>query len=246
VQLAIAATTQDIARTGGHPMRPTILLFDIDGTLLSAGGAGRRAVVRIFGDRFARPEVFDDVRFHGMTDRAIIRAGLERLHLPADEDAIDALCAAYLVALAIEIPRSEGFRVLPGVAALLEGLAGRAQLAVGLGTGNLREGARIKLEHAGLFHYFAFGGFGCDAEDRAALLGVGVQRGARHLNVAADACRVVVIGDTPKDVAAARAIGAASLAVATSGFTTAELMAAGATWAFADLAARGVRETLVD
>ena len=227
-------------------MQPTILLFDIDGTLLSAGGAGRRAVVRIFGDRFARPEVFDDVRFHGMTDRAIIRAGLERLHLPADEDAIDALCAAYLAALAIEIPRSEGFRVLPGVAALLEGLAGRAQLAVGLGTGNLREGARIKLEHAGLFHYFAFGGFGCDAEDRAALLSVGAQRGARHLGMAPDACRLVVIGDTPKDVAAARAIGAASLAVATSGFTTAELMAAGATWAFADLAARGVRETLVD
>ena len=227
-------------------MQPTILLFDIDGTLLSAGGAGRRAVVRIFGDRFARPEVFDDVRFHGMTDRAIIRAGLECLHLPADEDAIDALCAAYLAALAIEIPRSEGFRVLPGVAALLEGLAGRAQLAVGLGTGNLREGARIKLEHAGLFHHFAFGGFGCDAEDRAALLSVGAQRGARHLGMAPDACRLVVIGDTPKDVAAARAIGAASLAVATSGFTTAELMAAGATWAFADLAARGVRETLVD
>jgi phosphoglycolate phosphatase-like HAD superfamily hydrolase len=248
VQLAIVSTTKDIAPTAGreHPMQPTILLFDIDGTLLSAGGAGRRAVVRIFGDRFARPEVFDDVRFHGMTDRAIIRAGLECLHLPADEDAIDALCAAYLAALAIEIPRSEGFRVLPGVAALLEGLAGRAQLAVGLGTGNLREGARIKLEHAGLFHHFAFGGFGCDAEDRAALLSVGAQRGARHLGMAPDACRLVVIGDTPKDVAAARAIGAASLAVATSGFTTAELMAAGATWAFADLAARGVRETLVD
>jgi len=240
--------TKDIARTTGrgHPMQSTILLFDIDGTLLSAGGAGRRAVVRIFGDQFARPEVFDDVRFHGMTDRAIIRAGLERLHLPADEGAIDALCAVYLTALAAEIPRSEGFRVLPGVAALLEALAGRPQLAVGLGTGNLREGARIKLEHARLSHHFAFGGFGCDAEDRAALLRVGVARGARHLGVAADTSRLVVIGDTPKDIAAARAIGAASLAVATSGFTTAELMAAGATWAFADLAAAGVREALVD
>jgi len=226
-------------------MQPTILLFDIDGTVLSAGGAGRRAVVRIFGDQFARSEVFDDVRFHGMTDRAIIRAGLERLHRPADETAIDALCAAYLTALAAEIPRSEGFRVLPGVAALLEGLAGRPQLAVGLGTGNLREGARIKLERARLSHHFAFGGFGCDAEDRAALLRVGVARGARHLGVAPDACRVVVIGDTPKDVAAAKAIGAASLAVATSGFTPADLTAAGATWAFTDLAADGVREALL-
>src|SRR5262249_19639979 len=153
-------------------MQPTILLFDIDGTLLSAGGAGRRAVVRIFGDQFARPEGFDDVRFHGMTDRAIIRAGVERLHLPADEAAADALCAAYLTALAAEIPHSEGFRVLPGVNVLLEGLTGRPQLAVGLGTGNLREGARIKLERARLSQHFAFGGFGCDAEDRAALLRV--------------------------------------------------------------------------
>ena len=129
-------------------MKPTILLFDIDGTLVSAGGAGRRAVVRIFAAHFARPEIFDGVRFHGMTDRAIIRGGLERLGLPADEAAIDALCAAYLAALAIEIPRSEGFRVLPGVPTLLETLAGRAHVAVGLGTGNLREGARIKLESA--------------------------------------------------------------------------------------------------
>jgi len=226
-------------------LRRTILLFDIDGTLVSAGGAGRRAVVRIFGAHFARPEIFDGVRFHGMTDRAIIRGGLERLGLPADEAAIDALCAAYLAALAIEIPRSEGFRVLPGVPTLLETLAGRAHVAVGLGTGNLREGARIKLEHAGLFHHFAFGGFGCDAEDRAALLRVGVARGARHLGAPADACRIVVIGDTPKDAAAARAIGDESLTVETSGSPVPELMAAGATWAFADLAAEGVREALV-
>jgi phosphoglycolate phosphatase len=231
-------------REDGH-LRRTILLFDIDGTLVSAGGAGRRAVVRIFGAHFARPEIFDGVRFHGMTDRAIIRGGLERLGLPADDAAIDALCAKYLAALAIEIPRSEGFRVLPGVPTLLEALAGRAHVAVGLGTGNLREGARIKLEHAGLFHHFAFGGFGCDAEDRAALLRVGVARGARHLGAPADACRIVVIGDTLKDVAAARAIGAESLTVETSGSPVPELMAAGATWAFADLAAEGVREALV-
>ena len=230
-------------REDGH-LRRTILLFDIDGTLVSAGGAGRRAVVRIFGAHFARPEIFDGVRFHGMTDRAIIRGGLERLGLPADEAAIDGLCAKYLAALAIEIPRSEGFRVLPGVTTLLEALAGRAHVAVGLGTGNLREGARIKLEHAGLFQHFAFGGFGCDAEDRAALLRVGVARGARHLGAPADTCRIVVIGDTPKDVAAARAIGAESLTVETSGSPVPELMAAGATWAFPDLAAEGVREAL--
>ena len=225
-------------------MTPAVLLFDIDGTLLHAGGAGRRAVARVFGERFARREVFDDVRFHGMTDRAIVRGGLARAGLAADEAAIDAVCAAYLAALADEVPRSDGFRIMPGAAALLDALAGRSGLAVGLGTGNLREGARIKLEHARLYHHFGFGGFGCDAEDRAALLRVGAERGARHLGARLGDCRIVVIGDTPKDVAAARAIGAESLTVETSGFTAADLRAAGATWAFPDLGADGVLSAL--
>lgn len=225
--------------------RHTILLFDIDGTLLHAGGAGRRAVAQVFGERFARREVFDDVRFHGMTDRAIVRGGLLRVGLPADEAAIDDVCAAYLAALAEEIPRATGFRVMPGSAELLEALAGRPGVGVGLGTGNLREGARIKLEHAGLFHHFAFGGFGCDAEERAALLAIGAERGARHLGVPRAACRVVVIGDTPRDVEAARAIGAECLAVETSGFRAADLRAAGAAWVFPDLTDRGVLPALV-
>jgi phosphoglycolate phosphatase-like HAD superfamily hydrolase len=225
-------------------MTPTVLLFDIDGTLLYGGGAGRRAVVRVFGDQFARREVFDDVRFHGMTDRAIVRGGLQRVGLPADEVAIDAVCAAYLAALAEEVPRAADFRVLPGAATLLDALDGRPGLAVGLGTGNLREGARIKLEHARLYHHFAFGGFGCDAEDRAALLRIGAERGARHLGRPLEDCRVIVIGDTPRDVAAAQAIGARSLTVETSGFRAPDLLAAGATWAFPDLTAAGVLPAL--
>ena len=225
-------------------MTPTVLLFDIDGTLLHGGGSGRRAVARVFGERFARREVFDAVRFHGMTDRAIVRGGLVRAGLPADEAAIDAVCAAYLAALAEEVPRAEGVRVMPGAAALLDALAGRAGLAVGLGTGNLREGARIKLEHARLYHHFAFGGFGCDAEDRAELIRIGAERGARHLARTLADCRIIVIGDTPKDVAAAQAIGAQSLTVETSGFSAADLLAAGATWAFPDLMAAGVLPAL--
>ena len=225
-------------------MTPTVLLFDIDGTLLHGGGAGRRAVVRVFGEQFARREVFDDVRFHGMTDRAIVRGGLLRAGLPADEAAIDAICAAYLAALAEEVPRAADFRVMPGAAALLDALSGRTGLAVGLGTGNLREGARIKLERAGLYHHFAFGGFGCDAEDRAELLRIGAERGARHVGSPLADCRLIVIGDTPKDVAAAQAIGARSLTVETSGFSAADLLAAGATWAFADLTAAGVLPAL--
>lgn len=225
-------------------MTPTVLLFDIDGTLLHGGGSGRRAVERVFGERFARGEVFDAVRFHGMTDRAIVRGGLVRAGLPADEAAIDAVCAEYLAALAEEVPRATGFRVMPGAAALLDALAGRPGIGVGLGTGNLREGARIKLEHARLYHHFAFGGFGCDAEDRAELIRIGAERGARHVGSPLVECRVVVIGDTPRDVAAAQAIGARSLTVETSGFSAADLLAAGATWVFPDLTADGVLTAL--
>jgi phosphoglycolate phosphatase-like HAD superfamily hydrolase len=216
------------------------LLFDIDGTLLYGGGAGRRAIVRVFEERYGRGAVFDDMRFHGMTDRAIVRRGLERADLPCDEPTIDDLCAAYLSALADEVPRSPAFRLYPGVVDILEALAGRSGIAVGLGTGNLREGARLKLEHAHLHHHFSFGGFGCDHEDRATLIRIGATRGAAQLGAVLEACRVVVVGDTPSDVAAALAIGAESVTVETSGFTTSALLAAGATRAFPTLAAPGV------
>jgi phosphoglycolate phosphatase-like HAD superfamily hydrolase len=180
-----------------------------------------------------------------MTDRGIIREGLEREGLVADEATIDAVCAAYVAALAEEMPRSEGFRVLPGVREVLDALAGRPGLAVGLGTGNLREGARIKLEHARLAHHFAFGGFGCDHEDRPALVRIGAERGAARLGVPLAACRVVVIGDTPRDVAAAQAIGADAVTVETGGVGAATLRASGATHVFPDLSAEGTLAALV-
>ena len=180
-----------------------------------------------------------------MTDRAIIRGGLTRMGLPADETTIDGICATYLAALAEEMPCSVGFRVCPGVSELLAGLAGRANLAMGLGTGNLRDGAQLKLARGGIDHHFAFGGFGCDHEDRPTLVRIGAERGAARLGVTLAACRVVVIGDTPHDVAAARALGAESLAVGTGGVAATELVAAGATRMVPDLAAAGVLPMLV-
>ena len=179
--------------------------------------------------------MFDDVRFHGMTDRAIIRGGLERLGRPCDDATIDAVCATYLAALADEMPNSEGFRVHPGVPRLLDALAGRDRVAVGLGTGNLREGARLKLEHARLAHHFAFGGYGCDHEHRPEIIRIAAERGATHLDVPLADCRVVVIGDTPKDVEAARSIGATSVTVETGGIPAGTLKSAGATHVFPTL-----------
>lgn len=225
--------------------RPTVFLFDIDGTLIYAGGAGRRAISRVFAERYGHPRLFDEVKFHGMTDRAIVRGALGRAGLACDEATIDDLCAAYVAALADEVPRSTDFRIHPGVPEVLEHLGTHARAAVGLGTGNLREGARIKLEHARLMHHFAFGGYGCDDEDRPSLIRRGAERGAARLGVPLADCRVVVIGDTPRDVAAAQAVGAEVVTVETGGFSAADLRAVGAGHAFATLADDGVLDALL-
>lgn len=211
---------------------------------MHAGGAGRRAVTRVFQDRYGRDDLFADVRFHGMTDRAIVRGGLARAGVDSDEPTIDALCADYLLALAEEMPRADGFRVFPGVADVLGALAPRGGVAVGLGTGNLQRGAELKLERARLSHHFTFGGFGSDHEDRPTIVRIGAERGAARLGVPLATCRVVVIGDTPLDVEAARAIGAESLTVGTGGISLSDLRVAGATWAMPDLAAAGVVDLL--
>lgn len=208
--------------------RTTILLFDIDGTLIDTGGAGRRAMERAFAKQTGRADACR-FGFDGMTDRSIARKGLSAIGHEPTEQAIDDLLRAYLDALEPEVVSSPSFTTHPGVERALEGASRRERTVVGLGTGNVREGARIKLERPGLFERFSFGGFGCDHEERAELLRVGAARGAKLLEETLENCRVVVIGDTPKDVAAALAIGAECLAVATGRFGVEELFRAGAT-----------------
>jgi phosphoglycolate phosphatase len=121
----------------------------------------------------------------------------------------------------------------------------QAGMAVGLGTGNVREGARVKLQRVGLFEKFSFGGFGDDHELRPELIRRGAERGAATLGVELVAARVVVIGDTPKDVAAAQAIGAESIGVATGGFSVEQLRASGATRVFASFAEAGAVDAML-
>jgi phosphoglycolate phosphatase-like HAD superfamily hydrolase len=226
-------------------VRPTVLLFDIDGTLLSAGGAGRRALERAFAGRCGTATPLHDVRFNGMTDPGIVRAGLERLGRPVDAVLVTGILEDYVALLGDELERAQTL-VHPGVGDLLDALADARHVAVGVGTGNLRAGAHLKLARAGLDRHFAFGGFGSDHEDRAELLRIGAARGAARLGVALDRCRLVVIGDTPLDVAAASAIGATALAVTTGGCARDELAGAGATWTFTDLSAPGVCDALCE
>jgi len=228
-------------------VRPTVLLFDVDGTLVTTGGVGRRALEVAFERSFQRRDACRSFRLDGMTDRAIVRTGLIAIGLEPTEEHIDRVLAGYLEALAEEVAAAPAatYRVHAGVLGVLEAAAAREATAIGLGTGNIREGARIKLERVGIYHHFAFGGFGCDAEDRPALIRRGAERGAARLGMPLEECRVVIIGDTPKDVAAAQALGADSVGVGTASFTPAQLRAAGATHAFADLAAPGAREAVL-
>jgi phosphoglycolate phosphatase len=230
-------------------MQPTILLFDIDGTLIHGGGAGKRALVRAFERVYGRSDWLE-FPLGGMTDLLIVRQALERGGRQGDP--VEPVLERYVELLREEIPASPRYETCPGVVPLLERLSGvarrddtAARVALGLGTGNIEAGARIKLERLDLNRYFAFGGFGSDHAERAELLRIGAARGAARLGAPLDDCRVVVIGDTPLDVAAGRAIGAECVGVATGSYDTAALEAAGADRAFADLAQDGVEAALL-
>lgn len=226
-------------------MRPTILLFDIDGTLITTGGAGHRAIDRAFSERFARPDACG-FPFDGLTDRQIARRGLEAIEEATTEAAIDEVIALYLRLLSEELSLVEraNYRLHDGMAEAIRASKARGH-GVGLGTGNVVEGARIKLGGLGVFEEFSFGGFGSDAEDRVTLIRCGAQRGAAHVGAPLEHCRVVVIGDTPKDVAAAQGIGAESIGVGTGRYTKEALLGHGATYAFDSLAAPGALEALL-
>ncbi len=199
-------------------------LFDIDGTLIRSAGAGVKALARAVEPNPAMAGALDGLRLDGMTDRAICRTLLAAHHEEVTEAAIDGLIERYLEALEASLPAHEGRVVVhAGVHAALDALGARGAV-IGLATGNVERGARLKLSAVNLWHRFdaARSGFGSDHEDRAALVRVGVAR----CGFAAD--EVLVIGDTPRDIAAAHAAGAACLAVATGRYSVEDLSRAGA------------------
>ena len=222
-----------------------IYLFDIDGTLITTGGTGRNALEKVFDRRYNRLDACDGFSFAGMTDRAILRQGLEAIGEPATEDHIDTMLDNYLEHLSYEVTHAPTYFVHPGMVEALEHLSKLDDVAVGLGTGNVERGARIKLERVGLNGWFDFGGFGCDAELRAELILRGAQRGAEKLGRPLDACTLIIIGDTAKDVAAAHANGGLCLGVTTGGGTEASLREAGADHIVTDLAHPGALELLL-
>lgn len=197
------------------------ILFDIDGTLINTGGAGGQALRDAITSEFG-VDASADVPFQGRTDRGIVRDLFAAHGIENSEEAWRRVRKAYLAHLPARLPERQG-RVLAGVVELLADLAKREHLALGLLTGNTREGARVKLEFFRIYHYFRFGGYGDLHYDRDDVAREAMGAAREHVGDALVAERVVVIGDTPLDVQCARAIGAAAVAVCTGGHSRDEL-----------------------
>jgi phosphoglycolate phosphatase len=202
-----------------------LVLFDIDGTLVLTGRAGVRAMNRAGDTLLGVPNLLEGIQVAGRTDLIILHEALARLGRALDEALFAQLRDVYITCLHEEIlQRGEGVKaVMPGIPELLPALEARDDVCLGLLTGNFQEGARIKLEHFDLWRYFKCGAFGDDAADRNALVPFALER-ARVSGLGDVAYGdVFVVGDTPHDVACARAVGAVPIAVATGGFTLDQL-----------------------
>ncbi len=223
----------------------TLLLWDIDGTLITSGGAGMRALRAALQTVFGIDGSISDIDFAGRTDLWIMRQIFAKFALPATEENFTRLADGYVAALPAQLA-DRGVKALPGVPDLLEDALARGGMALGLLTGNLRRGAEAKLRSRDLWRYFPFGAFADDGEDRNGLGPHALRRARRHHGVEFPAARTWVIGDTPFDVGCARAFGARALAVATGRYSADELRASGPDALFADLADAGAFWRAVD
>jgi phosphoglycolate phosphatase len=228
--------------SSSHPK--TVVLFDIDGTLLRSGGAARGALEQAMEKVYGVPPQ-PDVVLDGKTDPQIVRelAAAGRGLSQTDVDArLDSFFDAYLSILRDAISSSPGrIRLFPGVAELIGALESREDVTIGLLTGNIEEGARLKIAAAGLDpSIFRLGSFGSDHSVRSELAAIARKRACSLLGEDIAAERIVVTGDTPHDISCGRAIGARTIGVATGRYTVSDLQAAGAHVALPDLRDTGL------
>ncbi len=202
----------------------TLLLWDIDGTLIASGGAGLKALQAALKADFAIEGSIADIDFAGRTDTWIMREVFRKFSLPATEANFTRFFDGYLRELPAALHNPQA-RVLPGAREILHAATVHGGFAQGLLTGNNRGGAQAKLAHHGLWEHFAFGAFGDDAERRNDLGPHALRRAREAHGYDFPAARTWIIGDTPHDIACGKAIGARTLAVATGGSTAAELQA---------------------
>lgn len=215
-----------------------IVLFDIDGTILLSGGAGRASMESALRTMFGTSGP-PEYRYGGKTDKLIVRETMRLAGFddPTIDERMPSVLEAYLTGLRAEFANG-GRRAytLPGVDVLLDAVEAADDLVLGLLTGNLVDGAVVKLQSAGLTHArFRVGAYGSDHEDRPMLPPIARQRASALLGHEVPGDRLVIIGDTPADVQCGRGVGARALAVATGGFSVEELAEHAPAATFGDL-----------
>lgn len=201
-----------------------LFLFDIDGTLVSVRGAGRAAFARALEDTYSTAGAIQQFDFRGRTDLSIVHELMTAAGVPVERirAGLDACFEAYARELTVQIGDGSRVHVLPGVDAIVRRLGQRDDVVVGLLTGNIEAGARIKLTPTGLWPIFRVAAYGGDDADRRCLPAIARDR-ARALGYDFPFDRITIIGDTPLDVACARSCGAVAVAVATGQHPTDEL-----------------------
>src|SRR6202040_2154350 len=195
-------------------MQKRLLLFDIDGTLIHSGGAGVEALKRALTERFGIKDDLHDIEIAGMTDSGIVISILKKHQIPTTADNIAAFLDSYVHFLSSELPRRKG-KLLPGVLELLRKLKSRKHLVLALLTGNVSRGAQLKLGHYGVWHFFEFGAFADDHRDRNRLGPFARARAYEKHGREFAASEIDVIGDTPRDIACGKVLGARTMAFAT-------------------------------
>lgn len=213
----------------------TLLLFDIDSTLLRADDATRQAINKTFGEIFGLKNPRQNVLFSGRTDLGIFKdVSIQLLGRPLRGEELKRVSARYLELLPGELDRCP-FRLMPGVAQLLPLLAAREEIMLGLETGNLEPAAYLKLKRGGLDSYFPLGGFGSDSEDRTELIRTGIAR-ARNFNHGSILDEnIYIIGDSPHDISAGKKAGVNTIAVGTGSAAKDILMAESPSYYLQDL-----------
>lgn len=193
-----------------------LLLFDIDGTLLTTDGAGRVALRLAANDVFGLDEDLSGVTIAGNTDTGIIRDVLAKRSLPITDGNVNRYIGGYLARLRDQLAQSPGI-ILPGVRALLD-IVATTGWTIGLLTGNVERGAQLKLTAHGINHYFSVGAFGDDHHDRNELAAIAKMRAEKFSDGRFSKTDIYVIGDTPRDINCGRSFGARTIAVATGSF----------------------------
>jgi len=201
-----------------------LVLFDVDGTLISTGGRAGKALGEALSETFSTTVSLDGYRFSGKTDPQIVRElmAASRVAPHVVDQRLNEAFALYLARLDTALGPGS-VEVLPGVPALLAELAARSEVALGLLTGNIRPGAELKLRRAGLWEFFEIGAFGSDHEDRNQLVPVALGRARTRWGYAFTPQETTVLGDAEADIRCARAGGARSVAVASGTTSLADL-----------------------